>query len=222
MPDLNVDEYPSTTQQWIGRAAALIYESGGFADLAIFKTLLGNLTNSPMKWKAAQEIAITLYVALGVEMQAPISAQGAFIPAGNAFDAFAALSKVFGSATNDILIVDPYLDEKVLTDFAALAQNGVSIRLLADEAGHKATLSPASQRWAAQYGGTRPLEIRLAPARTLHDRVIIADSALVWILTQSLNAFAARSPATIVRADHETAPLKITAYDLIWLDARPI
>ena len=65
------------------------------------------------------------------EMRAPVSAQGAFIAAGNSFDAFAAVGKVLATATGDILIIDPYLDEKALTDFAPLAHEGVSIRLLA-------------------------------------------------------------------------------------------
>jgi hypothetical protein len=69
---------------------------------------------------------------------------------------------------------------------------------------------------------TRPLEIRLAPARSLHDRLIIVDGAQAWTLTQSLKDFAARSPATIVKVDGETAGLKICAYDAIWRGAAPL
>ena len=163
-----------------------------------------------------------LHRALAVaEMRAPVSAQGAFIAAGNSFDAFAAVGKVLATATGDILIIDPYLDEKALTDFAPLAHEGVSIRLLADESAYKPTLLPASRRWATQYGTTRPLDVRLATARTLHDRVIVADATSVWVLTQSLNAFAARSPASIIRVEQETAALKIAAYDAIWRAATP-
>ena len=61
-------------------------------------------------------------------------AQGAFIPAGNAFDALAALSKVLRLAATDLLIVDPYMDEKTLIDYVRLANAGVTIRLLADAA----------------------------------------------------------------------------------------
>jgi hypothetical protein len=55
----------------------------------------------------------------------------------------------------------------------------------------------------------------------LHDRLIIVDGAQVWVLTQSLNAFVVRSPATIVRVDGETAALKIKAKD-IWDKAKPL
>ena len=52
--------------------------------------------------------------------------------------------------------------------------------------------------------------------------LIAVDGNEVWLLTQSLNAIAARSPATIVRIDPETATLKIAAYDLMWQAAVPI
>jgi hypothetical protein len=39
------------------------------------------------------------------------------------------------------------------------------------------------------------------------------------VLTQSLNAFATRAPASIVRVDEETALLKIAAYQAIWATA---
>jgi hypothetical protein len=223
--DLDLDEYqlPSTTQRWLGRAAALIAEVGDISDLDLFRTAVRDLTGMTTRDRAGQDIALILYRALAIaEVRAPVSAQGTFILAGNSFDAFAAMGKVLGTATRDILIVDPYLDEKALTDFAPLAREGVSIRLLADGSAPKPTLIPASKRWATQYGAVRPLEVRLAPARTLHDRVIITDAVSTWVLTQSLNAFAGRSPASIVRVDQETAALKVAAYDAIWRGATPI
>jgi hypothetical protein len=150
------------------------------------------------------------------ELNAPAAAQGAFIPAGSAFDGFAAVGKVLSAAKGRLLIVDPYLDEKVLTDFAPLASEGVAICLLADQQSVKPSLQPAATRWSAQYGAKRPLEVKLAPPRALHDRLIIVDGNEAWDLTQSLNAFAVRSPATIVRSGPEQAALKIPYYESIW------
>jgi hypothetical protein len=134
----------------------------------------------------------------------------------------AAIGKVLQTATRDVLIVDPYMDEKALTDFAPLTQETVAIRLLADQHSHKPTLRPAQQRWTSQYVASRPLSVRLALARVLHDRLIIVDEAQTWVLTQSLNAFAARSPAAVVRADDETSTLKQDAYSVIWDAATPL
>ncbi len=150
---------------------------------------------------------------------APPEAAGAFIPAGDGLDAYAAISKILKTATEDVLIVDPYMDDTVLTEFAAAVPEGVMLRLLSDEKSHKPTLEPAAKRWVEQYGDGRPLSVGLAPPRSLHDRAIFIDQRTAWTLTQSLKDFAARSHAEIVRAD-DTAELKIEAYEAIWDVAR--
>jgi hypothetical protein len=217
------DPLPPATLQWIGRVGALIEAAGNPMDIASFRTSVAGLNLSTMRFQAVQDVVGLLYRALAAaELKAPVAARGAFIPAGNAFDAFSAIGKVLAMATQDALIIDPYMDEKALTDFAVLSPAGVSIRLLADQQHYKQTLAPAKQRWEAQHGTARPIAARLAAARTLHDRAIILDRNSAWVLTQSLNAFASRSPASIVRTDQETAELKIAAYDLIWNSATPL
>ena len=154
-------------------------------------------------------------------MRSPAASAGAFIPVGNTFDAFAAISKLLKDAIKDVLIVDPYLDETALTEFGLAVPAGIPLRLLADTSSHKATLLPASTRWIAQHGPSRPLAVRLAAPKTLHDRAIFVDGERAWTLTQSLKDFAKRSPAEIVRAD-DTAALKIAAYEAIWAAATPL
>jgi hypothetical protein len=228
MPDLANFAYrtiPPETQRWLGRAAALVEETGNLADLVALRVAANNVDSPLASIKAthAQTIIAIVHRALAAaELRAPAAAQGAFIPAGNAFDAFAAVGKVLATARQDVLIVDPYMDEKALTDFAPLASEQVTVRLLADQHGHKATLKPAVSTWVKQYRSTRPLAARLAPARTLHDRLIGVDGRDVWTLTQSLNAFAARAHASIVRVDGDTAGLKIAAYETMWQAATPL
>jgi hypothetical protein len=206
--------------QWIGRASALIKSSGDLLSQAEFSMSSANLLG-PRREEAFRELMMILYKVLAdAELKSPASAQGAFIPAGNSFDAFAAVSKVLGTAKGDVLIVDPYLDETVLTDFSGAVSAGVALRLLADEATVKTTLHPASIRWAKQYPA-RPLQVRLAPPKALHDRAIFLDRTSAWILTQSLKDFAKRAPAEIVRAD-DTAALKIAAYEAVWTTAAVI
>ena len=222
MPHLEVGPITPEVQQWLGRAGALIEAMGDAADIVQMKVSSANL-NSSIRGTNAQTIKSIVYRALATaELNAPASAQGAFIPAGNAFDAYAAIGKVLSIAGTDLLIVDPYMDEKALTEFAVLAHEQVSVRLLSDEHSHKPTLGPAAQRWAAQYGGKRPLQVRLTPPRRLHDRLIVVDGKVAWTLTQSLNAFAARAPASLVRVDPETAALKIAAYGALWNEAKPL
>ena len=47
--------------------------------------------------------------------------QGSFIPVGASFTAVDALTKIFGTATASVLIVDPYADANLLTDFLPAA-----------------------------------------------------------------------------------------------------
>ncbi len=157
-----------------------------------------------------------MYRAMGhCELHLPAGSAGSFVPVENAFDAFAALTKIFESAKFDVLIVDPYMDQATLVDFGLAVPEGVQLRLLADTNDHKETLKPAAETWISQYGESRLLSVRLASSKSLHDRAIFIDKREAWTITQSLKDFAKRAPAEIVRAD-SIATLKADAYEQIW------
>lgn len=216
VPDFSGYGALSTEQlQWLGRAQALIKESNDLAALVDISVAAKNMLG-PSRADAFKQIMLTLHSQMAsVELRAPASSHGAFIPVASTFDAFAAISRLLQTATRDILIVDPYLDETVLTDFGTVVPLGVTLRLLADSATVKPSLAPAATRWVAQHGSSRPLSVRSAASKTLHDRALFIDQSRAWTLTQSLKDFAKRSPAEIVRAD-DTAALKIAAYEQIW------
>jgi hypothetical protein len=119
-------------------------------------------------------------------------------------------------AKHDVLIVDPYMDETALMDFGPLAPERTTIRLLAD--GYKKALQPslrpAVERWKREHADKRPLQARLTPARTLHDRAIFVDGQGAWVLTQS--------PGVIFKVDQAIADLKIPTYEELWKTAGPL
>jgi hypothetical protein len=204
--------------KWLGRARALVKGTGDLVLTTDFEQLARDM-QGPMRADAQQLLLRNLYNALAVaEIRAPPSAQGAFIPAGNRFDAYNAITKLLQSATSDVLIVDPYLDETVLTEFGGSVAEGVTLRLLGDSANIKPALGPAAKSWNSQYGAKRPVAVRMAQPKALHDRVALIDKSTAWTVTQSLKDFAKRSPAEIVRAD-DTASLKIPHYENIWAAA---
>jgi hypothetical protein len=218
MPDLNGDDWTTPEgQRWLGRASALVEVSElNNADIVIFNVACNNL-GTALHTQNVQAITAILHRALAkAELSAPASSQGAFIAVGESFSAFAAVSKILARARQTVLIVDPYADAEALTKFAVLAPEGVLVRILSDAGSVKPSLKPAAATFTKQYGAVRPLEVRLAPARSLHDRIITVDDMDAWTLTQSLKDFAARSPATIVKVNAETAVLKISAYGAIW------
>jgi len=132
--------------RWLGRAHALVRESG--IDLHTQSEVHLAIANMQgvARLDALQIIMMALYKVLaGAELKAPAAAQGAFIPAGNRFDAFSAITKVLQSAKHDVFIVDPYLDETVMTVFGGSVPDGITLRLLSDEASVKASLTPAAK-----------------------------------------------------------------------------
>ena len=221
MPDLKATGPVShETLRWLGRANALVTAAEGYVAEIEFQQHRNTWEQLPYRQAGAERIMGALYRALGtVETELPGSFSGAFIPAGNVFDAMAAVGRIFASAKTKLLIVDPYLDEKMLTEFALLAPEGVALRLLCDAAGYKASLVPASKKWTEQNGATRPLQVKAAPARTLHDRLVAVDGTSVWTIGQSFNALATRAPTSFGKSDSETAALKVRAYEDIWNNA---
>jgi hypothetical protein len=213
---------PTETLQWLGQLQAVV----SAMKLTLDEMALRLATNDLVKYqgmRGAGEIRVILHrVLAAAELQAPASEQGAFIAVGQKLDAYASISKVLASASGDLLVIDPYMDGKALTDFMPGAAEGVTLRVVADEASVKPSLAPAAENWAAQFGAIRPLAVRLAPARSLHDRLIVVDGRDVWSLTQSLKDFANRAPGSILKVDPETAALKIAAYEQFWSAAQPI
>jgi hypothetical protein len=221
MPDLAHGPITPEMNQWLGRAITLVDATGD--DTAVLKTQVQFLAIPSSREFNAHAIAATVYAALAkAERGAPAAVQGTFIAAGHTFDAFAAVSRVLGTAKADVLIVDPYADEKALFDFAVSAPEQVSVRLLADTDFYKKSLKPAAERWAQQFGSTRPLSVRLAAPRTLHDRAIFVDRSTAWTLGQSFKDLVTRSHTTLVRLDPEPGTLKIAAYEQMWSAAAPL
>ncbi|MBD8575389.1 MULTISPECIES: phosphatidylserine/phosphatidylglycerophosphate/cardiolipin synthase family protein [Pseudomonas] len=221
MPDLRNHGWNNPEgQRWLGRATVLVEAAGDLVDALNFKTTAQNLSSNPYipgHDAAVQRMTAILYRALArAEMEAPAALRNSFIPTGEPYTALSAVGRALGDASQSIFIIDPYADANLLDEYVLQAREGVSIRILADTKGVKPGLLPAMQRWIAQFSAARPLEVRLAPARTLHDRLIILDNATAWSIGQSFNALAARSPTAIVRFDQETAAMKVAAYDQLW------
>lgn len=209
-------------RKWLGRLMALVEEVCDVIDVVGLRTAMSNLTGAHKLYYVG-EIKSVLFRAIAVvELGTPAQAQGAFLPAGNHFDALAAVSRILAEARRTVLLVDPYMDARTPTDFAVLAPDGVLIRLLTEVGKCKPSLAPAVQRWQTQYGSARPLEARLAPAKSLHDRSVQVDATAAWITTQSFNALAERSPASLSRLDGEAGQMKIEAYEQLWSEATPL
>lgn len=137
MPDFENGNWNSPEARlWLGRASALIEMDGLAASVGF--TVAAEGLGSVLHDRNVQKIISTLYRAFAkAELAAPTAIQGSFIPIGEAFTAHAAVSKVLANASTSTLIVDPYSDATLLTDFAVLAPEGVLIQVLSCDENHK-------------------------------------------------------------------------------------
>lgn len=209
--------------RWLGRAGALIEAVCGIADHHHFKNLRSTMLTATLTDADSQmrHIRVLLYAALAkAELHAPTASTGAFIPAGNTFDALAAITGVLRECRGSTLIVDPYMDATALTEFLPMLAEGIHLRLLASGKQKSAGLPEAVERWKTQFGPKRPIELRYTLPRQLHDRLIM-DSTNVWSISQSLNAIAQRSPAMIQRIGPDIGAAKREAFQDLWDNSEP-
>jgi hypothetical protein len=223
MPDLANGPITPEMNRWLGRAIALIKENDPFdPNVNALRTYSRNL-NSAIRQINAQGIAAIVHEALAkAELAAPAAVQGTFIAVGHTFDAYAAVSKVLVTAKSDVLLIDPYADEKVLTDYALSTPDAVSVRILADAHYYYRSLKPAAENWERQFGSNRPLAVRLTAPKLLHDRSILVDSATAWTLGQSFKDLARRSHTALVRLNPEAEALMIATCETMWIAAKPL
>jgi hypothetical protein len=207
----------SETRMWVAQVRAAVRATGDVSNIAALEGALGLLDTLGGR-RGIPTVIQCLYNALAHEnFKAPPQLKGAFISAGNAHDALVAVGKILSDAKASVMFVDPYADAQILSQYALFAPEGVAVEILADGADVKATLKPAAEAWAKQYGSTRPLSVRLAAAKTLHDRLIILDGATAFTVGQSFNALAARAPTSLNRMiDADSASRKIEAHRKLW------
>jgi hypothetical protein len=214
----------SRTQQWLGRAAALIELTDARMDAINFRIYSDGLSG-PLHETNAHAIVTILHRALArVELTVPAAASGAYIAVGAQFDVFQSIGKIFASAKSDLYIIDPYIDGSFLTRFAHLAPAGVLIRLIG-ESRYKVCgdgLSAAVKPWLEQYGDQRPVSSRRAKDRALHDRLFLIDNgAQCWSFGQSLKDIATHSPTAFVKLPVNVAIEKSAVYNEIWDASKP-
>ncbi|WP_312705036.1 hypothetical protein [Stenotrophomonas lactitubi] len=208
---------------WQARTLAYLELQGKLIDVHSFKAAIARSAMPAGRVSAGLTFFQILTTAVTrAEIEMPPGARGVFVPVGDEFDALRSITELVQGAERDLFVVDPYADASFLLRFAHAARPGVQIRILRDakyqEIGKH--IQAAKDAWVNQYGGERPLEIRSAPSKTLHDRFIAQDSANVFLVSQSLKDLAVRSPATIQKADGELAVEKLEAYEAMWQDAK--
>lgn len=208
--------------RWLARAEALIEASGATVALIQFRTARSNLGGYS---HSASDVLAPLHNAYcRVELTAPLASRGAFIPAGDTWNGYAALVKLIQTGCDDLLLVDPYLSADFFIDLAPHSAARSSVRCLATKRNeYHPALAAAARKWTADpISSNKPIEVRYAAPGSLHDRLIILDRAEAWLVSQSFKDVAKRSPASVSRAEAEMGRLKADHYDVLWDQSEPI
>src|SRR5262249_1208512 len=136
-----------------------------------------------------------------LELRLPAGTGGAFIPAGGVHDGYQAVSKAASTAAKHVFFIDPYADDQLISHFLPLVRGGLAPCARRDEQYGKPSLKRAAEGWVPQWKDKRPLEVRIAPARSLHDRLLVIDGDTAYVVGQSFKDLAKRAHSSLVRMD---------------------
>ena len=98
-----------------------------------------------------------------------------FFPEQSQHDAYVEIRAILQKSSQAITIVDPYIDQSMLTLLAACAKPGMVIRLLTSKVPSDFALE--AQRWLSQH---RELALEVRTTREFHDRFIVLDENACW------------------------------------------
>ncbi len=222
MPELASAPMTRELQSWLASANALVKSSGGLAEALQMKVACENL-DGPLRDRHAETIANILHRAFAkAEASAPREVRGSVVVLEGGLQAYKAVHKLLVTTSGYALLVDPDAAGKILADYAILAPERVTVRLLADEAQYKPSLVTGVRRWQQRFGGRRDLMVRLAPAKSLHERLLLLDDARAWIVGAPFSDLAKRAHTALVRMRPEEEARKIAVYSEIWEEAEPL
>jgi len=129
---------------------------------------------------------------------------------GEEYDFYRDLNSLIETATQDILIVDAYLDENVFNLYVAKVPGSTTVRILSNKIGANVEIV------AKMYAKSRPLELQSSAG--VHDRAVFLDQRC-WAIGQSIKDAARKKPTYLIELDE---PLLSTARDIhnrIWAAA---
>jgi hypothetical protein len=222
MPDLDSGAITPDVQRWLANVNAVVKFSGSLTDALQFAVACENL-DGPLRARNVEKITGILHRALTqAERGTPREMRGSIVLIGPERDAYVTVRQLLGTASTDVLLVDPGATGKVLADYAALAPLRVTVRVLADEAQYRPTLVGGARRWQQRFGDDRSLMVRLARAHSLYERLVILDRERAWVLGVPFSDLAKMTHTTLVRMRPEEEARKLEMYDEIWDEAQPL
>ena len=138
--------------------------------------------------------------------------KGVYEP-GDEYAFYRDLSSLVEAATNEILIVDAYLDEEVFNLYVDKIPDDTTVCILSNKIG------PNVEAVAKRYAKSRQLELRSSEG--FHDRMVFLNQR-GWVIGQSVKDAAQKKPTYLIELTEPLLTAAREAHDKIWEEAKPI
>jgi hypothetical protein len=138
--------------------------------------------------------------------------KGVYEP-GEEYDFYRDLSSLFAATTQEIFIIDAYLDEKIFDLYVEKVPASAKVRILSNKIGGKV------ETVAKMYANGRPLELRTTA--DVHDRMVFFDQR-GWLIGQSIKDAARKKPTYLVELGEPLLSGARDIYNRIWAAATAI
>jgi hypothetical protein len=129
---------------------------------------------------------------------------------GDQYGFYRDLSSLIATTTQEIFIVDPYLDEEVFNLYVAKVPGTAAVRTLSNK------ISGNVETVARMYAKSRLLELR--SSRDIHDRAVFLDQRS-WMIGQSIKDAARKAPTNMIELNEPVLSTTRTIYEGIWAAA---
>jgi len=135
---------------------------------------------------------------------------GAYEP-GDEYGFYRDLKAIVGFATNELFVIDNYLDTQLFDVYMENVSSSIAVRVLTNQVGDP--LRAVAEKFAQQG------KFELRSSKDVHDRVVFADNRC-WVIGQSIKDAARKKPTYIV--EHSGAATMKGIYESIWAGAAPV
>jgi hypothetical protein len=135
--------------------------------------------------------------------------KGVYEP-GDQYGFYRDLSSLIVTTTQEIFIVDAYLDEDVFNLYVAKVPANAIVRILSNRIG------PNVETVARMYAKSRRLELR--SSKDIHDRAVFLDQR-GWMIGQSIKDAARNKPTYLIELGEPTLTANRDIYNRIWATA---
>lgn len=201
--------------EWLGKTHALLTRWND-AEANTFRQISGFLgTQITREGNVVQLIGILHRALADLRLNTPSKADQAFGP-GAVYDFFKALKDLLSTATQSVMVVDPYLDDQVFDTYISGILSSVGVKLLTKKTGDH--FKPALERYQSQHSQF----IQARKTKAIHDRAVMIDGRSCWVLGQSIKDAAKFMPTYIAPLSVDTAGDKIRIYQGIWDESEPV